>query len=419
MGKITNNKGFTLVEMVLVMAIFIVIIIITTYAFENILKKSGQQGKIAQSGIEGRVGLEMMRSDIGKAGYGLFWELPKDSSGVTIVPDYDTEVDGSPATGLGVDATIFNDDPNDANIDKKIPRAIVSGTGAAGTNFNIDYLVVKGTALGMGPSSKRWNFVKYVSVNNGKLQRRGPDDTWDSATHMMPEDRVVTFKSTYDTSGGGDENRVLVVDTDNDNAFFYAVPDTTSPDEPVLDSSNVFKPSGPSQRFIAYGVSNTNLRMPYNRVDFFVDKNPTPPMPATCNPGTGVLYKAVADHQNPGGFTNYPILNCVGDMQVVFYRDVSGTLTPINEGVISTMTAKEIREEIKSVQVFLLIHEGKKDPGFSYPSDSICVAPYSGSCLSAVGRNWSNTQMAATFGGDWRNYRWKVINLDVILKNLK
>jgi hypothetical protein len=27
--------------------------------------------------------------------------------------------------------------------------------------------------------------------------------------------------------------------------------------------------------------------------------------------------------------------------------------------------------------------------------------------------------MAATFGGDWRNYRWKVINLDVILKNLK
>ncbi len=420
MGKITEDRGFTLVELVVVMAIFIVVIIITSYAFDNILKKSGQQGKIAQSGIEGRVGLEMMRSDIGKAGYGLFWELPE-NSGSTIIPDYTTEVDGSPVTGLGVDATDFNDDPTNTNEDKKIPRAIVSGSS---TSTSIDYLVVKGTALGMGPSSKRWNFVNYISDptgNYGILQRRGPNGTWDPATHLMPADRVITIKSTFDANSDGEENRVLVVDTGNDNEFFYAVPTTTSPNEPVIDSSSAFRPSGPSQRLVAYGVSDADLRMPYNRVDFYVDKN-TASKPASCSSGTGVLYKAVANHLNPGGFTRYPLLNCVGDMQAVFYGENNGTLLQIPGENMAVLTAKQIRDQIKSVQVFFLIQEGKKDPSFTFPADTICVAPKMSdgiTCDTADGRLWTKTQMAMTFGNDWRNYRWKVVNLDVTLKNLK
>src|SRR5271157_3422254 len=66
-------QGFTLVELLIVMSIFVVVIAIGSNTFTLLLKQSTQQNKQTESQIERIAGLEMMRSDIASAGFGLPW----------------------------------------------------------------------------------------------------------------------------------------------------------------------------------------------------------------------------------------------------------------------------------------------------------------------------------------------------------
>ena len=411
MKRALNYKGFTLVELVVVMAIFIIIMIISTYAFENILKRSGQQGKSAESEISGMVGLEMMRADIAVAGYGLPWVFP-----TGVVPAYTTEVTASPVTGFEVSATSFNDDPTNPPIFNPLPngpRAIISGTGAT---TGIDYLVVKGSILGMNKTARKWNYVNYSTYSKSYLVPKG-----DPATDLANGDRAITIESTFTTTGT--ESKQLVVDNGNANAFQYTVP-TIAALSPGPIAGSAFQPVDKTHMLVAYGISNAALRMPYNRVDFYVDKNVA--KPASCSSGTGILTKAVADHLGGWGGTVYPLLDCVGDMKVSYDRDMNndGNITLIDQSVIGAMSAAQIRNQIKNVRVYILSHEGKKDPSFSYPvndaNNVICVGPYQpdGSC-SNVGRSWKQTDLATAFGADWLHYRWKVYYFVVNLKSLQ
>jgi len=401
MKKAISRSGYSMVELLVVMVIFGIVTIISAKAFETIFKKSSMEAKTAETGIMGMLGLEMMRTDIAQAGYGLPW-----SYGV-VKPDY-SEATSSPSA---IDATSFNDDPT-----VSAPWPILSGTDSS---THIDYLVVKSSIGGMNPASRRWNFLPYSSgvgtANNSKLKMKG-----DSSSDLVTGDRVITLKTTFSASGVSSKQLVV----DSGGVFYYSVPATLTPDVS-------FQPTDPTQTYIAYGIKDSNLTMPYNRVDFYVDKTAT--KPKSCNPGTGTLYKAVAG-QN-GNYVNYPLLDCVGDMQVAYDRDLyndGASVLPIDGSVITTLraasppgiTVDEMRSQIKNVRVYILAHDGKKDPSFSYPSfDStyaVCVAPYAGSlCNASVGRGWTTTDMNTTFGNDWTHYRWKVYSFVVNLKNLR
>lgn len=426
MKKVKNYKGFTLVELVVVMGIFIIIMIISTYAFENILKRSGQMGKSAESEISGMLGLEMMRADIAAAGYGLPWVFPNG-----VVPGYTTEVTSAPANVDIVAASFnaFNDDPSNPPAFNPLPngpRAIISGTG--GTT-GIDYIVVKGTVLGMSKTARKWNYVNYATDATGTTNISYLLPKADPATDLANSDtdHAITIASTFTTTGT--ETKKLVVGPGTTYAFEYPVPLVVSPNPGPLVGSN-FQPTDQSQMFVSYGVSNGTLRMPYNRVDLYVDKATA--KPASCCSGTGVLTKAVADHKGGWGGTvmnplRYPLLDCVGDMQVSYDRDMNndGNITLIDDTVIGAMSAPDIRTQIKNVRVYILAHEGKKDPSFSYPVNNtnnvICVGPYQpdGITCSSVGRSWTQTNLTNTFGADWQHYRWKVYYFVVNLKNLQ
>ena len=62
-GFYKNTKGFTLIELIIVMAIFIVVLMISASGFENALKATSNVTKSAQTEIEGIVGLEFLRKD--------------------------------------------------------------------------------------------------------------------------------------------------------------------------------------------------------------------------------------------------------------------------------------------------------------------------------------------------------------------
>lgn len=408
-----NNKGYTLTELVIVMGIFIAIIIMSTYAFDHLLASSSQQAKSTESNIEGVVGLELLRSDIEHAGYGVPWTFQNWSA----VRYKEVDVTNN-ILANGVDSNSFN--PTTASnipvIQKMTSTAaanILSGT--SNTNPGIDYLVIRSATVGMNDAAKKWSYVNYSSSggnNASYIKQWGRDD-------LVNNDLVVTISSTFTASGSEDKRLVMNIDS-----FSYPVNGTAPPD-------NAYKPGDASQMYIVYGVSHNNsagatLRMPYNRADYYVKKPAeAKDMPSMCNPGTGVLYKATAIHSS-GGFDQYPLLDCVGDMQVEFELDRESdgnttfspvlTITDKITGATRDMTAQEIRTQLKNVRVYILTHEGQKDTSFTYGGASIQVGDPKRPASS--GRTWTSANMQSAFGTDWKNYRWKVYTLVVRPKNL-
>ena len=360
-----NSKGYTLVELVVVMAIFIGVIIMTTSAFENILAKVSQQSKSAESQIEGIVGLEMLRYDIEHAGYGLPWS-------------YQTNISVAEASASPVDGVVspdFNDNP--AGAPSRMPRAIVCGSsttgstirsGSSNTNPGVDYLVIKSVLTPLGKSAKRWSYVNYSSQGGANVSYV---KRWQSDNDVRGNDRVITLFSTFTATG--EMNKRLVMDGSNN--FFYKI----GTSDPTVVPSNSFRPADPTQMYTVYAIDDANDPLfPYNRADYYV-KMPADPKnrPTSCNPGTGILYKGTVVNKTGGGtFAENPLLDCVGDMQVILNLDMDedgspgtlasgdGSLVSSSEGAgaVNVQTtlgdASLLRKRLKQVQVYILTHEG-------------------------------------------------------------
>lgn len=403
-----NARGFTLVEMIVVMVIFMTVIMISASAFEKILGESGHLVKSSQAQIEEVVGLEILRRDLEHVGYGLPWSFQN-----PFTTPY-TEVDVSTDTPVdGIDAESFNDTP------PTIPRAVVVGSsattgkiidGSADTNPGVDYLVAKSIIVSMSPAAQR---LAYVNYSGNELSNKSFIVTKNAQDDIVDGDRVISVATSFSSTMGDD--RQLLMDGTN---FFYVANGSTPP-------SDAFKPTGKEQRVDVYGVDHdTDLRMPYNRADYYI-KRPATGMNPRCNAGTGILYKSVVeqgDYTGSTGYIDYPLLDCVGDMQVVFELDTSGidyggTMTYVDG--LASLSAKDIREQLRTIRVYLLTHEGRKDTSFSYPvSNPNKVIVVGNPNVTSTGRVWKQSDMTTVFGADWRNYRWKVHEIAVKPRNL-
>jgi hypothetical protein len=361
----------------------------------------------------------------------------------------------TPIASTDIDATAFND---------TIPRAIASTIGATS---KIGYLVIKSTraaAMTKTDPSLKWSYMHYSSSATGAnlsyiKVRKAPDVNWSNGTNIAgaPADRAIMVRSTFSTHGDITKQLVVKGSTkffDFTNTNLVTTGGTTA-FALTLAADNVFKPTSPTLDVLVYGIGSVAPRIPYNRIDYYVDL--TAPKPAVCSPGTGVLFKAVLDNSTGGtggtfpAANRYPLLDCVGDMQVIFNLDMdedgnpkttsnadaSGFIstettppllvTPVSQTDIQTTLgdASLLRKRLKVVKVFILTQEGKMDKTFSYPpidpTNAIFVGPYSdgGVPLGSVGRMWTQANMLATFGSNWRNYRWKVYSIVVGMKNIE
>jgi len=387
-----STKGLSLVEMMIVVAIFMGIIIISSQAFNKILSVSTQQTKSAESDTQGILGLEMLRVDLEHAGYGLPWEL----SFVASFEDAQADV-GSLAPG--VDPESFNDSQNASSDTNKVPRAVQAGVSSTGS----DYLVLKSTLISDptgDASSKKWAYVEGIGLSS-LLKSWGTDNFSD-------DEKVITLDSKAKRLIS---NPVVPPDVMTAADFSYAITSAT------MAPPAAFQPPSASPVYLVYGVSDADsLRVPYNRIDYYI-KPSTSDLPARCAPGTGILYKAVMNH--PGGDfptdSQYPLLECVADMQVVFHMDTNGdggADSFFSHNGLSSLSAKEIREQLKVVNVYLVAHEGGKDSGFNYNKGKDLV----------VGEGFGRTlDLEALFAGSsesYRNYRWKSYKLSVTPKNI-
>lgn len=381
-ADVLSSRGYTLVELVIVMAIFMAVIIISSQAFNNILSMSAQQTKSSESDTQGVIGLEMLRVDLEHAGYGLPWLL-------SFPAEFDEAQAASGFLAPGIDTESFNDKYNATNDTNKVPRAIQAGTSATDGR---DYLVIKSLLAGMSDVTKKWTFVQGAGALS-TLKTWGVND-------FIASEKVITIDA---------KTRRLIGSSTTATDFSYSI--TTAGMTPPAS----FQPQLDSDVYVVYGVlpatNPSALRAPYNRVDYYI-KRPTTAgsMPSRCASGTGILYKAIMNH-GAGGFTQLPLLECVADMQVVFNVAADGANgVDVNQGGLTGLSAKEIRQQLKMVKVYIVAHEGGRDTGFTYASQTLNVGAGSGRVLDlkndVVGSN------------DYKNYRWKVYTLIVTPKNI-
>lgn len=381
-----NNRGFTLIELIIAMALFIVVIIISASAFESILKTSGKLVASEESNIEGVVGLEMLRYDLQQMGYGL-------PSAFRTIPTYLEAVSGPSS---------LNDSTSN------VPRAVVSFENYSSYG---DYVAIKASSVGSIKPSQKWTYAAYTSPTGVK-----PPKVWsNSAENLVTDDNIVILNRTFSKVG------TLVNTMTNDSATDWAT---------FKVGSTVPVPLGASEIYYHYGIAHDiTLRMPFNRVDYYVKRPGSTSIPGRCkNNNTGILYKALVNHSN-GDLTEYPLVDCVADMQVVFGWDldgtgvitessayhtnsanisVSGTTATASEIQAIMQSADEIRNKLKYVKVYIMAQEGNLD--MNYKSPKVVVGD-----LESLTRGYD---VAALTLNGWLNYRWKVYRLVVKPKNL-
>lgn len=406
-----REEGFTLVELIITMFIFVLILAATSNTFVDLLKDFKKQSKQAETNIEGAVGLEILRRDLESAGYGLPWNVEVDGDGdgndweqlvnyceaatAATTPDPATFNNGKAVTG---DCTAIAADP--ANT---VPKAVQSGNNT-GVNFSAgaegsDYLVIKAVNVGINDACQKWTYVSKGNVVKAWTPAGANSD------NLETSDRVIVISpGSTDT-----DSRALVVDGTTFTTRYLEGTNT-------LNNAN-FAPSDASEVRIVYGVTSkvtpvdTALRMPFNRADYFIERPAG--ISSTCAPNTtGVLYKATVN-QSDGALNKIPILDCVADMQVVYALDKNED-GEFRDGVggdaysddISELTAKQIRTRVKEIRVYILAQEGQMDMTYTSPTP-ILVGP--------------DTTLGHTFDllGTNRNYRWKVYTIVVRPKNLR
>jgi len=403
---ISSNKGFTLIELIVVMAVFIVVIILTAQAFETILKQTGKLTKSEESNIEGIVGLEMFRHDLQQAGFG----LPDSFLDSSKPPTY--------RESASTPASTYNDAPNN------VPRALAFGdnlpastiTDANSQTYTIlkdtDYIAVKATTLGAAApgtnTNQKWTYV--TSTNTPHI--------WPSE-NLTTSDKVIVIKRSFTDSTYVNQ---LIYDT-SDTTTFWTTYSTSG-------MATVFAPTLATDIYYIYGISqDTTLRMPFNRSDFFVAKSSTSAnVPTVCEPtSTGTLYKGVVRHSD-GKMDYIPLLDCVADMQVVLgwdltdssgsegqdgvvetYSNADGSTVSGTSSLVTSALAnpETLRKSLKIIKVYILAQNGRRDPDYTGPS-SMLVGQTAESSLT---RTYYFTE-------DMRHYRWKLYQMILRPQNL-
>jgi prepilin-type N-terminal cleavage/methylation domain-containing protein len=370
---IKRKTGFTLMELIVVMALMGLVMAATSDTFIGLLRTYKQQGKIAETNIEGIIGLELMRQDIETAGFGLPWVIP-------------ASVNYNEAN-TGAEYAAYNDSPSSP------PRPMMSDKNytAGGSGFPIsttngyafsDLLVIKSANVTRNATAQRWTYLQTTGIKQWLLASGNP----------APENPKTTDYVIVLSPGASDaDRRTLVLNGTSWNTIFSSI-------------SNFYPGAMDPQPRYVYGISDVASRMPFNRADYYIAPPSTVDVPQRCASNTGVLVKSMINHSNGSRSDYLPLLDCVADMKVIFHIDALGNGTMTITDDISTLTAEQIRTQVKEVRVYILAHQGQMDKSYTHPQSTIAVgeSPYQ--------HNFNI--------GMFIHYRWKVYTIVVEPKNM-
>lgn len=402
------HKGFTLVELIIVMLIFVIVIGIAADAFNRIVSMSGNITKTADTNISGIVGLELMRVDVESAGYGLPWSFSR-----AIAYNETAAPQGS---ALNDNNVAYASDPTQNNV----PRPVMSAAAASTSDPTVvfagsDVLTVRSLSVATNATAKRWTYIESAVLPN--TNPTPVYQLWSADNLDLANDRVILIQPVANLK----PTKQLVVNSSG--GWWAKFNNYSSIGKPPVYNDAEKK----SDTYIIYGVDgSTDLRMPFNRADFYVRRPAASEagwvrLPQRCNTSAGILFKGVVT-QGDGTYNEMPILECVLDMQVVYELLTPGSTMTTDSAILTTLppaaprdlTPKEIREQVKAIKVYILTHDGGPDRNYTYPNATIGVGPGDG-ITSGSG---STYDFAAKGIPDWQRYHWHVYQIVARPSNL-
>ncbi len=426
-----REDGFTMVELMITMVIFVIVIAAASQVFTGLLTQFKQQSKIGETDIEGAVGLEILRRDLAHAGSGLPWTL--------------TTSTGNTATYLEAanDAgTLWND----GNLNDGPPNNPARGTDPAGSSNPPGAFRLLTTGAGIQDSAAGAYVPNSIAnVLTIKSVNVAMNDTCQKSTHIANNGALPNIIRVWNSTGDdlvGSDLVIVLNPSDgvnqnvllnsggsnfsmtwNDNSFSFnqGGPNYTSSGfEPLANGFN---------KFVVYGLAPSGVtpRMPFNRADYYV-KKPLTDMPKRCAPYTGILYKSTVN-QADGKHTELPLLDCVADLQVDFVLvDNNGNIVwpPTND--ISGLTADQIRTRVKEIRVYIVAHEGQKDINYDFSQggtrtslNATEINPIDPSNPDPTirSRTFSTVNLENLVGPEYKYYRWKLYTVVVQPNSLR
>ena len=213
---------------------------------------------------------------------------------------------------------------------------------------NSAYLVIKSPAVGENAVSRQWTYITGTTTTVGTTVHVWGNPTPDPFLDMTAGEHIIVVQP-RSTLGG----QATLVTAGSQ----YDVTYTQNPLPAAFQA-----PAG--VRYTAYGVDNNALILPFNRADYSVQQIAT--TNPGCTPHTGTLVKAVLNQAN-GTITQYPLMDCVASMQVMFGIDTNGDDIPDDTwNTLAGLSPMQIKQQVKELRVYILAHEGTQDPGYTY-----------------------------------------------------
>ncbi len=411
-----KKNGFTLVELIVTMAVFLTVMVIASQTFNTMFTNSIRVNKSEESNIEGIIGLEVLRHDLEQMGFGLPWQF---ATGSSISYNESTNTKGA--------------ELNDAS---GVPRAFVGRDGFG--EYGSDFFAVKSSTVGNSQASQRWTYIPFHNFSTSTAKESRPV-AWPSQ-NLQTNDNVIAIRTNFNDES---DDHILV---ENSGTYSFAY----KSDGTIADA---FLPQTDQETNLIYGITDSGQapRMPFNRADYFVSNTllGTPSPPSFCAENTGVLYKAAVSHAD-GSYIYMPLLDCVADMQVVLGWDTSEkglantvdaySSLPASDGSVTASPSaagamikdwltpfsgdpgkvpKNIREHLKIVKVYVLAQEGRRDRSYTFPSASILVGKECRSAeAGAIDCGASLTRPPYVLSAEQRQFRWKLYRIVVRPKNL-
>ncbi|MBF0320379.1 MAG: PilW family protein [Nitrospirae bacterium] len=410
--KLMGEKGFTLTELIVAVFIMAAIMASVIGAFITLSRNVKIEAKGAETQVEDVLGLELLRYDIEMAGYGL-------PTSITAPPALGVAYTEAAAASAALYPNLANFVPNQFTIGPNAfndvsnePRALIFSTnghaGADSAAYNdTDVLVIKSQISAQNTVARKWS-IRYCNTVDSSSCR---NQQWNDATgdytsnrDFYPGNRVIVVAQntkTLVTSPGGTWSFTL-----------SQWPDPTN--TAGLPNPSYFN------MFLIYGVDNVTdtvnptLSRPFNRVDYYLQRD-TRNFPARCHPNSYTLYRGVVDQTVNGVRQEQPIMDCVVDFKAVFGLDtnfdyVVDTWVNSKNAVWNLSTAAMVRQYIREARVYILTHDGGKDPDYTFKGGSIT---YDGAAYNAKTFPFDNTTLPG-----YQNYRWKLLKLAVKTVNI-
>ena len=387
---LVNRRGITLIELMVVLAIFSVVMAGMYSSYTVLMKQGFSQYKLAQSEMEFQIAKSVIERDIAMAGSGIANIYCESTVAVAnTVCTSGSRCSGGASDGLCVPIHL---------------RATPN-------------LIMMGTALGReSRASQAWSLTTSNTPTVGGYR------TWTDAREQLrtnsdlsKADKIIYIEP--------NKKRLLYHDSENSltgRKWLFPYPGSAT--------TNPYPTMGEDGMLVFGMTTSTSANLPFYMVQYSLGGT----APSNCAPGSSNLLR-LETHTEPLGTGGQPLMNCVLGFQVALglatnidNNDPRISCWDLNGAACAAGYPSEtLRKQLKQVKVFVLAQEGKEDLDYTYGTNPVTVGDETGTLTKCIDSGVTCMPGAGVVGqsvtlnADQLHYRWKLLTLEVAPRNIR